>query len=217
MIRKTIIWDWNGTLLNDLRLCVAIANDLIRPHTNRKLSLEKYLDVFGFPVTDYYARIGIDFEKESFESLAKRFIAGYSAEVKNCLLHDKTRETLQLFNEKGFHQYILTAAHRDNVVDLLHHFSIRDYFRQVAGLDNHHASSKIDVGLQLIANNDIQKENAVLIGDTIHDFEVANKIGVNCILIANGHQSKERLNQGTPENVRVIDSMAELEKVPDLF
>ncbi len=214
MKKQIIIWDWNGTLLNDLHLCVDIANEIALPHGGAKMSVSRYKEVFGFPVTDYYTRIGVDFRRESLDALAKRFTGSYYGRVRNCKLHDRTRETLEFFASNGVRQYILTAAHRHEVVDLLSHFSIAKHFTAVAGLDNHRAESKVEAGRQLFAENNIPGATAVLIGDTVHDHEVAKALGIDCILIANGHQSKERLIQKVTPGTAVINSLTEL---PGLF
>jgi len=77
-------------------------------------------------------------------------------------------------------------------------------------LDNHRAESKIGRGMELIKKNKINTKETVLIGDTIHDLEVAIEIGVDCILIANGHQSKKRLEAKTLGNLRILDKIEEL-------
>ena len=53
----------------------------------------------------------------------------------------------------------------------------------------------------------IDPEEALFVGDTVHDFEVAQSIGCRCVLIAGGHQSVERL---AATGTAVLDSLAEL-------
>ncbi len=208
-----IIWDWNGTLLNDVQLCVNIVNKLLDNHKDTQLDLESYKNVFGFPIRSYYQKIGVDFTKESFESLTVKFITAYESQVKNCQLQDNAAQVLGFYQTKGLGQYILTAAHKESVLSLLDHYAISPYFKQVEGLDNHKAESKIKRGVQLMQNNNIQKEKTVLIGDTIHDFEVSKELGIDCVLIARGHQSKKRLMEKTEGNVRVIDQINQLKGV----
>ncbi|MBN1251349.1 MAG: HAD family hydrolase [Bacteroidales bacterium] len=207
---ENIIWDWNGTLLDDVSLCVKIANRIVKNHINLKLDIETYKNVFGFPVSDYYNNIGIDFKKESFEELTKKFVENYNKNVMQCKLHKNVIDTLNRFKEKNINQHILTAAHKESVLKLLNYYSIKKYFNQIEGLDNYKAESKIDIGLNLIEENKINKETAVLIGDTIHDYEVANKLKINCILIANGHQSKKRLIDNTKKGTIVINELSQL-------
>jgi len=205
-----IIWDWNGTLINDMWLCVEVVNKILTNHNGLQLDVPKYKEVFGFPIVDYYKKIGIDLNKESFEALTDKFIPGYEAKIKTCELHTGVKEILNSFNLNKVNQYILTAGHKESVIELLEHYAIRNYFKEVEGLDNHRAESKETKGKQLIKRNHIDKSKTVLIGDTIHDYEVANSIGVDCVLIANGHQSKKRLIKKTKNKILILNSLEEL-------
>lgn len=207
---QSIIWDWNGTLLNDVWLCVDIVNEMLQKHNNNQLDKNSYKNAFGFPITEYYEKIGIDLEQESFEVLTTKFISNYEANVRKCTLHEYVFDILNILHKNEMQQFILTAAHKESVLPLLKHFSIRDYFKEIEGLDNHRAESKVKNGLRLVKNNRLSKEKTVLIGDTIHDFEVANEMGVHCILIANGHQSKERLIDKTRNKIKILDNIQAL-------
>ena len=209
----TIIWDWNGTLLDDLNLCIEIANELLRNHNDLQLDYATYREVFGFPITAYYERIGIDLEKEPFVVLTEKFMHRYGSGVLNCGLHTGASSILQTFRNREINQYILTAAHKDSVCELLDHFSIADYFIEIEGLDNHRAESKVDRGKALVRDNAIDRCKTVLIGDTIHDKEVADQLGIDCILIANGHQSKGRLLSKAKHNRMVFDRVEQLTNV----
>ena len=205
-----VIWDWNGTLLNDVLLCVEIANQLLANHNDLRLEQAAYREVFGFPITAYYHRIGIDLEKEPFDELTKKFFATYDQAVLDCQLHLGVQQLLGHFQNSDKQQYILTAAFKKSVLELLQHFDIHHFFAEIEGLDNHRAESKVDRGRQLIRNRAIRANQAVLIGDTLHDFEVAEAIGVDCILVANGHQSQRRLENGVGNKARVIGRIEEL-------
>jgi phosphoglycolate phosphatase len=207
---NSIIWDWNGTLLNDMWLCIEVVNGILKKRNGSQLDMDTYKNVFGFPITDYYRRIGIDFEKESFENLAKVFIANYETGVKKCKLHPSALTLLSTFKKLKKKQFMLTASHIDSVMKLLNYHSITHYFDDIEGLDNHHAESKIEIGKRLLDENSIVNNSALLIGDTLHDFEVASEIGIDCVMVSNGHQSKERLIEGTIGQVVVLDSIEEL-------
>ncbi|HDR51542.1 MAG TPA: HAD family hydrolase, partial [Mariniphaga anaerophila] len=92
----------------------------------------------------------------------------------------------------------------------LKHNGIFHFFEGVAGLGDHYAVSKVERGRQLISQFKIEKENALIIGDTIHDFEVAQELEIRCILIADGHQSEERLKR---TGALVLDNLFDLKKI----
>ena len=206
---QSIIWDWNGTLLNDLELCISTINTLLEKRNLKKIDSKVYKEVFSFPVKDYYRAIGFDFSREDFAVPAQEFIDLYNEGVAGCGLHTEAFDVLSYFDSIGKRQFVLSAMKQDMLETTLKHQKIFNFFEGVFGLDDHYAVSKIERGKQMISEFKIQNENAVIIGDTIHDFEVAQELGIACILIANGHQSEERL-QST--GVPVVTDLKELLK-----
>ncbi len=208
---QSIIWDWNGTLLNDLDFCITTINKLLKKRSLNPVCHDSYKAVFSFPVKDYYEAIGFDFEEEDFAIPAREFIDIYNAGVKDCLLHSSVTKVLSYFKERGIRQFVLSAMQHNMLEHTLKHQGIFDYFEGIAGLNDHYAVSKIERGEQLISEFKINKENSTIIGDTIHDFEVAEQLGTDCILIADGHQSAERLKS---TGVQVLSELNELMKLP---
>lgn len=206
----SVIWDWNGTLLNDLDFCVSTINILLKKRDLPLLSTDSYREVFSFPVKDYYQTVGFDFENEDFAIPAREFIDLYDSGVKNCLLHNSAIEVLAYFKNRGIRQFVLSAMQQNMLEQTLKQQNIFHSFEGVAGLNDHYATSKIQRGEQLISEFNIEKSSSWIIGDTIHDFEVAESLGIRCILIADGHQSIERLQK---TGGQVIVSLQELMKV----
>ncbi|MCL2814582.1 MAG: HAD hydrolase-like protein [Oscillospiraceae bacterium] len=189
-----VIWDWNGTLLDDADLCLTVVNTLL---ANRKLSPIKdiyaYRDIFGFPVINYYRRAGFDFDKEPFDIPANEFIQLYNSDDSRFRLFDGAAEVLAAFNKMGLKQIILSASELNNLRSQTGLFDIERYFDDILGISNIYAESKVNIGKSYIADNNICGAETVLIGDTVHDYEVAINLGVDCILISNGHQHKHTL------------------------
>ncbi len=210
MSAPLIIWDWNGTLLNDLGLCVSSINVLLGKRNLSALNTQKYREVFSFPVREYYETIGFDFSSEDFEVPAMEFISLYESQVENCTLQPGALNVLRYFEEKETRQFILSAMHQEMLEKTLKHNGIFHFFEGVAGLDDHYAVSKVERGQQLISQFKIEKEVAWIIGDTIHDFEVARELGISCILIADGHQSEERLKH---TGALVVNNLFELKNL----
>jgi phosphoglycolate phosphatase len=214
MTTPAIIWDWNGTLLNDLELCVSSINILLQKRKLPVLNSKKYKELFSFPVQHYYEAIGFDFRKEEFEIPAMEFIEIYENGVKNCTLQNGVLDVLKYFNEKETRQFVLSAMHQEMLEKTLKHNGIFHFFEGVAGLGDHFAVSKVDRGQQLISKYKINRKNAWIIGDTIHDYEVAQKLGIHCILIADGHHSEERLKS---TNALVLNNLFDLKKMNPLI
>ncbi len=205
----TIIWDWNGTLLNDLGLCIDSINSLLKKRSLKILDHTSYKEVFSFPVKNYYEVIGFDFTKEDFEIPAKEFIDLYDSRVESCPLHLSAVEVLGFFRKNGCAQFVLSAMKQQMLEKTLKHNNIFHFFEGVAGLNDHYAVSKVERGKELLGEFGIDTKDAWMIGDTNHDFEVASELGINCVLVSDGHQSHERLKETGSE---VVSSLAELKE-----
>jgi phosphoglycolate phosphatase len=205
-----IIWDWNGTLLNDAWLCVEVMNDMLAERELPLISLEIYREIFDFPVRDYYLKLGYDFTMEPFEKVGMEFMIRYNERQNECFLHDEVYKVLAEFRRQGKPQSILSAREQNELrleaVDL----GVSGFFEKVYGLDDHYAHGKTDVGIKLLADLKIPKDQVVFIGDTRHDSEVADELGIDCILIPNGHHSEQRLRNCRKPIVSSINDLTSL-------
>ncbi len=207
---RNIIWDWNGTLLNDLGVCVDSINLLLGRRNIPVLDVERYLDIFTFPVKDYYTRAGFDFSGESFETVAVEFMDHYLEHVRKSGLHAGAKSALNWFRVSGRNQIILSAMEHNELVKLVNEHGIGEFFSHIFGIDDHLAHGKLALASSAIQKTGFKSEETCLIGDTLHDAEVAAALGINCLLIADGHQSEFRLKtSGYP----VIRSLEEIKKV----
>ncbi len=205
---ESIIWDWNGTLLNDADIAVAIINQLLVERDLRPITIAHYLEVFTFPVRDYYVQIGFDFKIEPFEVPAHQFIISYNKAVETCSLHQHVIRILGLLQNRGYRQFILSAMEQKQLEKTVLNSGITHFIEGLCGLDNHFASSKVENGRLLIETYSLNPKLTLMVGDTVHDYEVAQAIGCSCVLIAHGHQSKERLLK---TGVKVLDNLDEID------
>ncbi len=190
---SSIIWDWNGTLLDDIDLCISAMNILLKKRKLPKLTKDYYQKVFTFPVIDYYKKLGFDFMNESFEIPAHEFINEYQQNFHLTKLQPDAVEILEFFKKNGIKQFILSAMEQRSLEKTVNSFNIGEYFDELAGIKDHFAYSKVEFGKRLIEKNRLNLIETCLIGDSTHDYEVANDLGIKCILITNGHMPKERL------------------------
>jgi len=200
-----IIWDWNGTLFDDTAWCVKTMNKMLENRGLKTLNgIADYHNAFCFPIIEYYKNVGFNFNQEPFEDLAAEFILLYhSNKSGGCGLHCGTEDVLQSVHKSGIKQVILSASGLNNLLSQINELNIKHYFDEILGLSDIYAKSKIDTGLSYMARK--SAGNALLIGDTIHDYEVAKALETDCILIANGHQSKQTLQKcGVP----VLDNIS---------
>lgn len=191
-----IIWDFNGTLLNDIDHTVSVVNTLLREHSLKTITSDDYRKIFSFPVIDYYIKLGFDFNKESFESLCDKFIGRFMSGFKeSCILMPEIEKTLVLMKTKMQKQSILSAAEQQGLLEIVNHHQIDKHFDHIYGIDTHYADSKIARGFELLKAAGHKNEHTIIIGDTIHDLEVGQALGIDVVLVGRGHQCATRLRQ----------------------
>lgn len=204
-----IVWDWNGTLFDDLEVCINVMNKVLKDRDLPLLDINRYREIFGFPVKHYYNQLGFDFVKEPFEKISTEFIIEYQKESLSAKLNGNCISVLEHIRNEGIKQVILSASQLENLEEQVRHFEIIDYFDRLLGLEHCHATSKADIGKRWLGESGFDKKEVLLVGDTLHDYETACKIGCDCILLSSGHQSKERVScLGVP----VIESLMEVKQ-----
>lgn len=170
-------------------------------------NVEEYRNSFMFPIIDWYKKLGFDFESESYHAVAIEWVKEYMSREHKARLVDGVIDLLEYFNSKGIKQMIVSASETGMLKRQLGEIGIGQYFEEIVGLDNIHAAGKTEIAKAWRGQH--INERLLFIGDTDHDADVASAINADCILIAKGHQSFERLNKISVE-AEVLDSHAEL-------
>ncbi|MBR2370914.1 MAG: HAD family hydrolase [Clostridia bacterium] len=201
-----IVWDFNGTILDDVGICIKCVNTLLERRSMPTVdSIERYHSVFGFPITEYYKKLGFDFEKEPFGEIAIEWVNEYNARRRTASTCKNVISVLEYFRKCGIPQLIISATEVNMLREQIDELKVREYFDELIGLDNIHAGSKKHLAEQWREAHPNAK--VLFIGDTDHDYEVADAMGADCILVAQGHQSLEYLSSICPHTVRDVSDI----------
>jgi phosphoglycolate phosphatase len=189
----TLVWDWNGTLLDDVHACVEAINVMLAERGLATVDIVRYRDAFRFPVREYYRRIGFDLTREDWDAVCSRYHNLYAAASKASPLRPGTVEALRLLGGEGYDMFVLSASELSILTRAVAERGVTDFFAGMYGLSNLHAHSKAGLGIELMSGRNHGPGSVLLIGDTTHDWEVAREMGCDCVLMTGGHESEERL------------------------
>ena len=170
------------------------------------LTLEKYREIFGFPVRDCYIKLGFDLDVEDWDKVSQEFHGIYKAEAENVKLRHGILAILDSLAGRDKAMSVLSASELSILKDMLAARGIEKYFKNIYGHSDLYGSSKVELGRKLLRDTGIPAEHVMFIGDTDHDYEVARELNCQCILLVGGHQAKERLQKC---NCRVVESVNE--------
>lgn len=190
---RHVVWDWNGTLLDDVWLAVETINTMLRKRRMAPIDRHDYLRHFDFPVVDYYRRVGFDLDKEDFAQVAIEFIELYESRRFECRLHRDAPRAIDALARAGIGQSVLSATQNDSLRAYVEHFDLARRFEEILGLPDHYAHGKTDLARDWMRRTAPRPQETILVGDTTHDAEVAEALGIDCILVARGHQSADKL------------------------
>ena len=189
-----IIWDFNGTILDDVQIGIDAVNKMLKKRDLPLIeSVEKYRAIFGFPIKEYYRKCGFDFDREDYETvLAPEWVNEYNERECETELCEGIQETLMLFKNAGLKQSVVSASKNDMLKKQIERLGIDSFFLNIVGCDNFFAYGKEKILSDYV--NKYKNDNFLLIGDTSHDVMAANEAGIDCVLLMTGHMSRGKLD-----------------------
>ena len=193
MKHKNIIWDWNGTIIDDAWLFVDIMNVFLSKEGLPLISLNDYRQHFCFPIQNYWRHLGFSFNESTFDKLNGDFIKLYKKNLFKAKPHFGIKPLILKLNKLGYRQFILSASSETILKKSINHYNFSSLFVRAYGVDNLNATGKTVVGKQLCKSHKLNKNETVLIGDTEYDKRVADELGCSVFLLSYGHFCSERL------------------------
>lgn len=193
-----IVWDWNGTLLDDVEMAVRVTGEVFTRYGYPAITLERYRDIFRFPVRDYYRLCGVS--DEAFPEVGRAWSDAYVAAYPSAPLRSDAVETVHRLRDAGMTQLILSATKQELLREqVAAHPALDGMFEQLLGIGDIYATSKTHLAVAMMAQTGLSPDEVVFIGDSCHDAEVASAVGCRCLLVSGGHQNDRQLQQsGAP-------------------
>lgn len=207
-----IAWDFNGTILDDAAVSMAITNRLLRERGLPEVpSLDEHFRHFGFPVENYYIHLGFDFSKESYAAVAAEWMEEYKSLSPTIPLCPGARELMVALAAAGIPQSVLSASESGILRTQLAAHGILSYFEEVVGRDDVHANAK--TGAVLAWRERRRPGHVLFIGDNAHDALCAREAGFDPALVCANPAGRERLTGcGCPVFSSLFELLSLLQK-----
>ncbi len=199
-----LVWDWNGTLLNDVDLVVSATNRVFAQLGGRSITVDEHRRHFRRPVADFYASVlerAVD--AEEFDRLDRIFHDAYRAGLTTCALADDAAAAMRAWPGT---QSLLSMWFHEDLVPAVTAFGLDGRFRRVDGVRVGDRAFKSGHLAEHLAALGIEPAGAVLIGDSIDDGDAATAVGARCVLYSGGFTDRERL---VASGLPVADTLAE--------
>ena len=203
-----LFWDWNGTLLDDAKASWLAVNDMLTARNLPLISFENYRDYIDIPIIRFYEKV-MDVSKENMEDLSVEFNELYSMHLGDVSFDDERLDILKKLYDRGVKQYIFSSSGNKIIKPYLERFGIKKYFTAVLGADDCYVCSKIGRTVDYINSNQINPSEILFVGDMLHDNDVADAIGAECVLLSVGHQSEKALKASGRSVLPSVSALAD--------
>jgi len=200
---KYVLWDWNGTLLDDTQAALDTLNLMLAKRGRPAIAMDFYRDHFAFPVKPFYSAIGMEVTPEEWDALAVEYHEIYAAQPKR--LNPETFAALERVKAAGVKQSIISALRQDLLDQVTADYGVAPYMECIYGVDNLDGASKLDRALELLTK--IGDADPIIIGDALHDKEVADVLKVDCVLCAQGSHAGWRLEKVAPTGKTLLEAV----------
>lgn len=201
-----VIWDWNGTLLNDITASLASVNDMLERRNMAKIDVDRYRECIGIPIKVFYEQV-FELEKEDYPALLAEYNEGYLKHLSDCSLTDGTLKALEYFRSRGIKQAVVSSSNNIQLQQNVKKYGISEYFEAILGSADYLAGSKIDRARAYLEASESEKISVLVVGDLVHDAEMAAEIGADCVLLSSGHENPTKLKNTKME---IIGNLEEL-------
>ncbi len=202
---RHIVWDWNGTLLDDTHLVIAATNASLASAGGGPVTAEEYRRDFYRPVDLYYGSVlGRVLDPPEFEKIDRAFHQTYDNSMIDCGLSAGAVEALSTWPGT---QSLLSMWFHDLLVPTVERYGLTPYFERVDGLRDPVGGGRKGPHLAAhLAAMGRRGDEVVLIGDAIDDAAAAASVGADCVLYSGGLTNRAALDAvGVP----VVDSLAD--------
>lgn len=190
---KHIIWDFNGTLLCDAQLGVECDNHVFDTLGLPRITLDDYRRHMTMPVRDFYTALGVDLNVYTYDTISRLWLDMFNRHAVGVGLVPGVLSVIERAKEMGYTQSILSASYEASLLKQCEALGLVPYMNEIGGLGDESASRKTDIGKAQMARLGLDGRDTVLIGDMVADSELADILGVACILVPWGHNDTARL------------------------
>jgi phosphoglycolate phosphatase len=143
----------------------------------------------------YYERAGLNLDIVDFQTISGEFCARFESRLRYAPLFPSVNRALEMMRQAGARQFLLSGTEHHALNRMVKIFGLDGRFDAIQGMTDGLATGKMSAARELLERFHIEPHRSVLVGDTVHDAEVSDNLGMECVLVSSGHHSHERLSR----------------------
>lgn len=197
----SFIFDVDGTLLNGTEGIIKSVEYAIS-QMGLEIPTKNELISFVGPPIQNSAKQRFNLTDEEAQTFANIFRKKYAdGDVLLAFVYDGIYELLDFLKQKNYKMGVATYKREDYAVNLMKHFKFDKYFDSICGADNNNKLTKFDILVNCKNNLTSNNDEIFMIGDSFHDAQAAEKLGVKFIGVTYGFGFKTKQDVNEYPNV----------------
>jgi phosphoglycolate phosphatase-like HAD superfamily hydrolase len=212
---RHVVWDWNGTLFDDLPIVVASVNVSLRSVGAPPIDADRYREVYQRPLHRFYeVLLGRPVLPDEMAAIDRDFHDAYHALLDQARLTVDARSAVDLVAARGQTQSVLSMWWHDRLVPAVRYFALEEHMLAVDGhrgpagaSKQNHLERHVEQLTRLFPGR-VRREGVVVIGDVTDDADAARAVGVGCVLYDGGSQPRAALEAtGAPVAATLMEAV----------
>lgn len=185
------IFDWSGTIVDDLALVVDATNHVMRTYQKPEFDRESFKSSFSLPYREWYQEV---LPKVDIDEIEEHFRHGFEISESSVPVLSYAREFLELLSNQGKKLFVCTSMGSKDFIQQAEDHGLMQYFEKTYSgvLD------KRELIKEIISTHNLERDETIFVGDMIHDIDTAHHGGISSLAVLTGYNSREELEGVEP-------------------
>jgi phosphoglycolate phosphatase len=214
---KAVIFDWNGTLLDDVTHTIHATNAVLEHLGHAPVTLDRYRKHCRVPIAHMYQDFGVDMDELTRHKtvIHDMWNGIYNTRTQMAGLRQGAQEALDSLKRQEQRVIILSNHTVENIAGHAQRFGIHEHFEAILAYESYGAAFLKQVkGERLKSYIEQHKINeGIVVGDTEEEVDIARAHGFTAVAIMDGVCSTERLKAAKPDFL--IDDLRKIPAIAD--
>lgn len=189
---RNLIFDWSGTLVDDLPPVLDATNHVLKVYGKPPIDREEFRIRFRLPYREFYEEV---LPEVPLEELEGHFRSAFSASKSPVTVLPHTLEKLQWCKRHGIRAFVLTSMDADAFYSQLEQFELGQYFEATyAGV-----LDKRELITEILETHRLKPQQSAFVGDMVHDIETAKHAMITSVAVLTGYTHAAPLAAASPD------------------
>lgn len=204
-----VIFDWDGTLIDSTEKIIRCMHAAVDDLNLQSRSDQQVREIIGLGLPEAIKVLFPDIKNDEADSVRMRYSAHFiEADKTPCHFFPGVMNVLDELKGRGHRLAVATGKSRKGLGRVLQNLCLEEFFDATRCADETRSKPHPLMLEQLLSELDTPVTEAVMVGDTEFDLEMACNAGVNSVAVSYGAHERGRLARYKPE--LIVDDLAEL-------